>query len=91
MACGTPVLAFAGGSVEEIVRNGMSGWICDDRDDMARRVASLDVRPQDCRDFADKYFSVATMADRYLEVYEHALNRPNTPSPTLAHNPAPVL
>ncbi len=32
MACGTPVLAFAGGAVEEIVRDGVNGWICGDVD-----------------------------------------------------------
>ena len=28
MACGTPVLALPGGSVEEVVRDGVSGFIC---------------------------------------------------------------
>ena len=36
MACGTPVLAFEGGSVEEIVHDGVNGWICADAADMAR-------------------------------------------------------
>ena len=35
MACGTPVLAFAGGAVEEVVENGVNGWICRDVADMA--------------------------------------------------------
>src|SRR5206468_3373473 len=39
-ACGTPVLAFAGGAVEEIVRDGVNRWICADVDDMARRIRS---------------------------------------------------
>src|SRR5213075_436347 len=38
MACGTPVLAFAGGSVEEVVVDGVNGWICRDVDEMARRI-----------------------------------------------------
>ena len=28
MACGTPVIALGGGSVREIVRNGVSGYVC---------------------------------------------------------------
>ena len=28
MACGTPVLAIAGGSVSEVVRDGISGYVC---------------------------------------------------------------
>ena len=40
MACGTPVLAFAGGAVEEIVRDGVNGWICRDVAEMAERIVS---------------------------------------------------
>ena len=40
MACGTPVLALPGGSVDEVVRDGVSGWICRNVDDMAARIDS---------------------------------------------------
>lgn len=73
MACGTPVLAFAGGAVEEVIRGGVNGWICRDVADMAARLRSLDVAPAACRDFAVAHFSVARMTDQYLEVYAHAL------------------
>jgi len=72
MACGTPVLAFAGGAVEEIVRNGVNGWICRDLDEMASRIRSVDVPPARCRAYVDAHFSVERMADDYLRVYEHA-------------------
>ena len=73
MACGTPVLAFAGGSVEEIVRDGVSGWICRDVDDMAARLAAPAISPASCRDWAARHFSCERMVDRYLEVYEDAM------------------
>jgi glycosyltransferase involved in cell wall biosynthesis len=73
MACGTPVLAFAGGAVEEIVRNGVNGWICSDVDDMARRISSLDLDPTACRSFVEANFSVAKMADGYLDVYARTI------------------
>jgi glycosyltransferase involved in cell wall biosynthesis len=73
MACGTPVLAFAGGAVHEVVRDGVNGWICADVADMAAHIASPDVPPIACREFAARYFSVARMTDRYLDVYERAL------------------
>jgi glycosyltransferase involved in cell wall biosynthesis len=75
MACGTPVLALAGGSVEEIVRDGVNGWICHDVGEMAARMASSGIQASACRDFVDQHFSLATMADRYLEVYDRALTR----------------
>jgi glycosyltransferase involved in cell wall biosynthesis len=75
MACGTPVLAFAGGAVEEIVSNGVNGWICRDTAEMAARIASVDIAPAACRAFIKKNFSVDRMADGYLNVYQHALER----------------
>jgi glycosyltransferase involved in cell wall biosynthesis len=73
MACGTPVLAFAGGAVEEVVQDGVNGWICSDVADMAGRIASQPIKAETCRDFAASRFSVTTMTDRYLEVYRDAL------------------
>jgi glycosyltransferase involved in cell wall biosynthesis len=75
MACGTPVLAFPGGAVSEVVCDGVNGWVCRDVEELADRLVSLDLDPAQCRDFVDDRFSIGRMADRYLEVYEHALMR----------------
>jgi glycosyltransferase involved in cell wall biosynthesis len=73
MACGTPVIAFDGGAVPEIVRNGVNGWICADVAEMAARAATATATPRACRDFVEARFSIDAMTDRYLNVYEHAL------------------
>ena len=73
MACGTPVLSFAGGSVDEIVHDGANGWICRDVADMAGRIATPGIEPAACRAYVNQHFSSATMADRYLAVYQHAM------------------
>jgi hypothetical protein len=70
MACGTPVLAFSGGAVEEVVRDGVNGWICRDTDDMADRLAAPLPASVDCRDHVAQQFSVDQMVDQYLEIYE---------------------
>lgn len=75
MACGTPVLAFPGGAVDEVVRDGVNGWICHDTGEMASRIAALDIRPSDCRQHVATHFSVDTMTDRYLAIYEQALRQ----------------
>ncbi len=80
MACGTPVLAFAGGAVAEIVRDGVNGWICRDVDEMARRIVSPGVEPGACRAFVEKTFSVAKMADGYLDVYERVCRESSSQS-----------
>ena len=72
MACGTPVLAFAGGSVEEIVCDGVSGWICRDVEDMAAKAQAPGIAPESCRAWVAAHFSRERMVDRYLDVYERA-------------------
>jgi glycosyltransferase involved in cell wall biosynthesis len=72
MACGTPVLALPGGSVPEVVRDGVNGWICRDVEDMARRAASPDVAPRSCRADAERRFSVDRMASDYERAYREA-------------------
>jgi glycosyltransferase involved in cell wall biosynthesis len=73
MACGTPALAFPGGAVEEIVVNGVNGWICSDLDDMARRMRSIAIDPAECRASVDARFSIDQMAGRYEDIYERAI------------------
>jgi glycosyltransferase involved in cell wall biosynthesis len=75
MACGTPVIAFAGGSVDEVVVDGVNGWICRDVDEMARRIASPGVAASACRTFVEENFSVEKMTEGYLDVYRCALGR----------------
>ena len=73
MACGTPVVALSGGSVDEVVRNGVSGWVCADVEEMARRAARPEISPQSCRRDAEQRFSVERMAADYETVYRAAV------------------
>jgi glycosyltransferase involved in cell wall biosynthesis len=73
LACGTPVLALEGGSVREIVRDRVSGWICEDVADMARHIQSLDISPESCRQWAVERFSADRMVDDYVDVFENVV------------------
>jgi glycosyltransferase involved in cell wall biosynthesis len=42
LACGTPVIGFARGSVPEVVRDGINGYLCRDVDEAVAAVARLD-------------------------------------------------
>jgi glycosyltransferase involved in cell wall biosynthesis len=75
MACGTPVLAFPGGAVEEIVHDGVNGWMCQDVDEMARRIASPRIEASACRAFVEEHFAIAKMTDGYVDVYRCAIER----------------
>jgi glycosyltransferase involved in cell wall biosynthesis len=71
MACGTPVVAFRRGSVPEVVKHGVSGFIVDSIEEAVaavRRVADLD-RARIRVEF-ERRFTVERMARDYLEIYE---------------------
>jgi glycosyltransferase involved in cell wall biosynthesis len=75
MACGTPVVAFPGGAVEEVIHDGVNGRICHDLAEMAGQLTSLDFDPVVCREFVAEHFSVGRMAEQYVDVYEQAAGR----------------
>jgi glycosyltransferase involved in cell wall biosynthesis len=70
MATGTPVIAFPGGSVSEIVRDGISGFVCSSVEDAIARVREVQaIRPAAVRAYAQQYFSVERMVQDYLSLY----------------------
>ena len=73
MACGTPVLAMPGGSVSEVVRPDVSGYICRSVKDMAKKAETLKLNPATVRRHVEEHFSMSGMAQRYVSVYESAL------------------
>jgi len=71
MACGTPVVAFRRGSVAEVMRDGVSGYVVDSLDEaMERTVDALYLSRGDCRDYFDERFTAERMARDYLGIYE---------------------
>lgn len=74
LACGTPVIARPCGSVPEVVRHGVSGWIADGEDELVAAVAAaagLDRRA--CRAEFERRFTADTMLRGYLDVYRSAI------------------
>ena len=74
MACGTPVIATRRGSVPEIVRDGVNGFVVGDVDEAVAAVGRLDEVARDrVRADAETRFSQKRMVDDYLRVYEQVL------------------
>jgi hypothetical protein len=70
MACGTPVIAYAGGSVAEVMDNGVTGFVVNEIKEAveaARRIRDLS-RAQ-CREVFEKRFTASRMASDYIDVY----------------------
>jgi glycosyltransferase involved in cell wall biosynthesis len=74
MACGTPVVAMNVGSVSEVVREGVSGTVCDSfREfiDCVEEAGKIDRRG--CRAYAETRFSAATMVEGYESAFAKVL------------------
>ncbi len=70
MATGTPVIAFPGGSVAEIVQNGVSGFVCSGVEAAAACLHELKtLKPAAIRAYAQQHFSAERMAQEYLALY----------------------
>ncbi len=84
MACGTPVLAMPGGAVEEVVNDGISGFVCRTVDDLVDRARNLSgvFKPANVRQYCQQYFSVERMVADYLALYQQ-LESEQTPVETV--------
>src|SRR4026209_2709238 len=75
MACGTPVIAYRGGAVPEIMEDGHTGLLLEsleDAVDAVRQVAQLSRKC--CREVFEQRFTATRMANDYVRVYERLIN-----------------
>ena len=74
MACGTPVIAFPGGSVPEIIENGATGFVVNNIGEAAGAVRNIEkISRQACREAFEKRFTASRMAADYSGVYERII------------------
>ena len=74
MACGTPVIAFRGGSVGEIVDEGVTGFIVENVEEAmeaVKRIPSIDRRA--CHERFLERFTSRRMCEQYLTAYERGI------------------
>lgn len=75
MACGTPVLALPGGSVEEVVLDGVSGSVRKTPAELAACARELSIDPKIVRAYVEKCFSSRRMARDYIALYSELAGR----------------
>ena len=72
MACGTPVLAFRNGSVDEVIDEGVTGYIVESEEEAVCKIGALLAldRGRVRRRF-DERFTAARMAADYVKIYKN--------------------
>lgn len=75
MACGTPVIGWSRGSVPEVVKDGVSGFVVNSVKEMTRAIKNIDnISRKATRDRAQRLFSVEKMVSGYEKVYKRVID-----------------
>jgi glycosyltransferase involved in cell wall biosynthesis len=79
MACGTPVIASGRGSMPELVRVGVNGYLVDDQDAAVAAIeAAARLDRSGVRASVERAFDVARMVDDYLALYARIVSIPTS-------------
>ncbi len=74
LACGTPVLAFPEGAAVEVVKHGVTGYLCEAETDMADAIATVgSLDRHACRAAVETYFSQDRMIREHIELFDDLL------------------
>jgi len=80
MACGTPVIAYPLGSVPEVMKEGVSGYVVPDLDgavEAAKKIGQVDRRR--VSRYFEQRFTAARITQDYVKIYERMVSRKKTP------------
>jgi glycosyltransferase involved in cell wall biosynthesis len=70
LACGTPIVAFRGGSVAEVLEHGRTGFVVNSVEEAIEAVGCIDtIDRRACRASFERRFTAARMAAQYVEIY----------------------
>jgi glycosyltransferase involved in cell wall biosynthesis len=76
MACGTPVVANSRGSMGELIVHGVTGFLVNDIDSAVAAVSAAgDLQRRTVAELAAERFTVATMIDKYVDVYRDVIGK----------------
>ena len=74
LACGTPVIAYAQGSVPEIIEHGRSGFLVDSMEAAVAAVRRVQqINREECRRVFEQRFTAERMAADYVDAYRAVL------------------
>jgi len=71
LACGTPVITYPSGAAPEIVRNGVTGYLCTTIEEATQALSKAPLIDRNmCRAAVEGYFSSSRMVAEYVALYE---------------------
>jgi glycosyltransferase involved in cell wall biosynthesis len=75
MATGTPVIAFARGSMPEIIVDGTTGFLVESVEAAEKALGRVsDIDRADCHAHVERRFSAERMVDDYIRVYREIVH-----------------
>ena len=70
MVCGTPVIAFDRGSAKEVIKDGKTGFIVKNINEMVKAIKRIDeIKRSECRKRVEENFSIEKMAESYEKTF----------------------
>lgn len=76
MACGTPVIAFDRGSAREVIKDGKTGFVVKNIEEMIEAIKKIDqIDRKECRKWVEENFTIERMVNDYEKIYYQILNR----------------
>lgn len=76
MSCGTPVVAYNLGAMNELIERGKTGFLArpNNIDDLIKYSKLCEgIKPTDCRESVKKLFSIEHMVDQYMQYYDQII------------------
>jgi glycosyltransferase involved in cell wall biosynthesis len=86
LACGTPVIARPCGSVPEVLRDGVTGFLASSLDDLVAAVGKVPaISRRACREEFERRFTAEVMAANYERIYYQLLETTQTLTRPVEH------
>ncbi|HWP58960.1 MAG TPA: glycosyltransferase family 4 protein [Candidatus Acidoferrales bacterium] len=75
LACGTPVIARPCGSVPEVLRDGVTGFVASSVDELVGAVRKVErISRRECREEFERRFTAEVMASNYEKIYNQLIS-----------------
>jgi len=77
-ACGTPVIAFDRGSAREVIKDGKTGFVVKNIEEMIKAIKKIDkIDRRECRRWVEEKFTIERMVSDYEKLFYQIIRKGN--------------